>query len=1057
MILEKWLIFKTADVALSANGPLFTVGFNGNGRLGDGTTISRSSPVQVGTLSWAAIDVGLSYTLAIRSDGLLFSWGDNTFGQLGVSLFDRTSKSSPVQIGSSSWRSISTKLVNSYAIRDDYKLFSWGNRIYGAVNETRGAYTWSKLNGDGPGAIRSDGALFMWGRNFYGDGAGGRTQRSSPVQIGTSSWNMIAADNLLIQHHIAIRSDGALFTWGENSRGSVGDGTTIHKSSAVQIGTSSWIFAASALQFSAAIRSDGALFMWGLNSNGQLGDGTTINKSSPIQIGTSSWSQISIGDSSRTLAIRSDGALFSWGNAIYGIGDGTTGSRSSPIQIGTSSWIMCSVGDDSFAALRSDNTAWAWGRNQYGEVGDGTTIQKSSAVQIGTSSWLQLRVASNVVLALRTDGRLFVWGQGFSGLGDGSASATSSSKSSPVQIGTSSWTQISNGGGSLHGILANTPGLMFGWGKNENGNVGNNTRTSPQGVISPVQIGIYDYGEPVQVGSSSWIAVSAGEFHSIGLRSDGRMFGWGVGGLVGDNTYIQRSSPVQIGTSSWSVINSGRTHSLAINNLGQIYFWGYMYNTREAATQSLSWTKVSGGFQHTLAIRSDGALFSWGRNDAGAAGINSTVTQPYPSRVGTSSWTQISAAGQTSAAIRSDGALFMWGLNSSGQLGDGTTISKSSPIQIGTSSWTQIRGSDGHVTAIRSGGSLFAWGFNSFGRLGDGTTTNKSSPVQIGTSSWSVLGNAPSGLHGVAIRSDGALFTWGAGISGRLGDGTTISKSSPIQIGTSSWTTISYGDNTVAAIRTDGALFTWAINTQGTIGDGTTISKSSPVQIGTSSWNSVSVGRDFVIATLSNNTLYGWGRNLEGQLGDQTNVSKSSPIQIGTNQFSPLGTGYDYSAVVRSDTGSVFTWGLNTAGQLGDGSGTASSQPIQIGAPRESPVLISNLSWSAISAGVNHNLAIRNDSLLFGWGEASASSNIVQGNVISTVTQIGSSSWRAISAGLNRNFAIDTANTLYVWGTGTLGELGSGATTFISAPTSIATDVSKIQTYRNHSAYIKLS
>jgi hypothetical protein len=95
-------------------------------------------------------------------------------------------------------------------------------------------------------------------------------------------------------------------------------------------------------------------------------------------------------------------------------------------------------------------------------------------------------------------------------------------------------------------------------------------------------------------------------------------------------------------------------------------------------------------------------------------------------------------------------------------------------------SWTAVSAGSNHTAAIRSDNLLFTWGAGAGGRLGDGTITTKSSPVQIGSSSWTAV--SAGGSHTSAIRSDGLLFTWGSGANGVLGDDTTVNKSSPVQI-----------------------------------------------------------------------------------------------------------------------------------------------------------------------------------------------------------------------------------------------------------------------------------
>jgi len=200
--------------------------------------------------------------------------------------------------------------------------------------------------------------------------------------------------------------------------------------------------------------------------------------------------------------------------------------------------------------------------------------------------------------------------------------------------------------------------------------------------------------------------------------------------------------------------------------------------------------------------------------------------------------------------------LYAWGDATGGQLGTGTTISQSQPVAVSNflngQSFAQIATGISHNLAIDTTGGLWAWGRNSSGQLGTGTTINAANPVKISVSG---LVTAPAtwtsislGFTSLAIRSDGTLWAWGYGNRGGLGDGTTVSKSSPVQIGTSSWTMVSTGYDQSAAIDITGRLFVWGGGFtipagHGSIGDGTTLSYSSPVQIGTSSWSFVNLGQ----------------------------------------------------------------------------------------------------------------------------------------------------------------------------------------------------------------------
>jgi alpha-tubulin suppressor-like RCC1 family protein len=200
--------------------------------------------------------------------------------------------------------------------------------------------------------------------------------------------------------------------------------------------------------------------------------------------------------------------------------------------------------------------------------------------------------------------------------------------------------------------------------------------------------------------------------------------------------------------------------------------------------------------------------------------------------------------------------------------------------------------------AIRNDGLLFAWGFGGNGQVGDGTAISRSSPVQIGSGSWTSIRAGTS--HSLAIRNDGLLFAWGYGSVGQIGDGTTISRSSPVQIGSSSWTSISAGTNHSLAVRNDGLLFAWGNALAGQVGDGTTIGRSSPVQIGSSSWTSVGVGAagaSHSLAVRNDGLLFAWGLNSLGALGNNDSVVYPKKA---FDSFVAIGAGAGFALAIQA-------------------------------------------------------------------------------------------------------------------------------------------------------------
>ncbi|MFN8288808.1 MAG: T9SS type A sorting domain-containing protein [Chitinophagaceae bacterium] len=353
--------------------------------------------------------------------------------------------------------------------------------------------------------------------------------------------------------------------------------------------------------------------------------------------------------------------------------------------------------------------------------------------------------------------------------------------------------------------------------------------------------------------------------HTLGLKTDGTAWSWGANGQgqCGNGTYNTSYQQIQIGTTA-------------------------------------DWADLSAGAVHSLGLKSDGSLWAWGYNANGQLGIGSYTGNNAPVQVGTSSWKDISAGNTHSLAIRTDGTLWAWGDNSFGELGNGTNTSFNTPVQVGTDiNWKKVIASSFFSLAIKTDGTLWSWGYNNGGMLGDGTGTDRNYPLQVGTgNNWAMI--ASGGGHVIGLKTDGTLWSWGNNQDGQLGNGTFGGvQTTPVQVGTETdWSWVSSGGVSNLAVKKNGSLWSWGNNVYGQLGDGTTVSKNSPVQI-LSYLDDVAVSASGYYTSFYigfDGAFRAWGDNGAGQCGISggpfymPNIANGTPFNPGlaTNGTSVL-------------------------------------------------------------------------------------------------------------------------------------------------------------------------
>ena len=378
------------------------------------------------------------------------------------------------------------------------------------------------------------------------------------------------------------------------------------------------------------------------------------------------------------------------------------------------------------------------------------------------------------------------------------------------------------------------------------------------------------------------LQIEGGYGHAIALGGDGTVFTWGLNtnGQLGLGHNTSTSTPTQVtglgtpvdGESPWAISTAaGNYHSVAALNDGTVWTWGINTNgqlgngtttTSNVPVQVSSFgtggatpKMVAAGNSHTLAILTDGTVWAWGSNSKGQLGHHSLATQsttPWQVMISPSTPTyitngvSISGGVDFAMALTSAGTVYTWGDNSLGQLGlgSGATATKTVATLIPTSTLsgvTAIASGANHGMALKSDGTVWTWGDNTFGQLGNGTTTASPAPVQVSGLTNIVAINA-GGYFSLALDSTGHVYAWGSDSNGQLCDGfsgTNHNQTTPQLIpalnpsGGVSAMVLAAGMYFAVIMNTDGSVEGFGQNSYGQLGNGATAtSQRSPVTAG---------------------------------------------------------------------------------------------------------------------------------------------------------------------------------------------------------------------------------
>jgi alpha-tubulin suppressor-like RCC1 family protein len=597
--------------ALTTGGGVKCWGTNVNGQLGDGSTTTRSSPVDVVGLTSgvASLRVGYAFACAVLTTGGTKCWGRNNYGQLGRG--NTTDSSTPVDVTglTSGVESISTGYYHACA-------------------------------------LLSSGGAKCWGYNYLGRlGDGTTTNRSSPVDVLglTSGLKQVEAT---YAHSCAMFATGALKCWGYNGYGQLGDGTITDRLSPVDV--TGYLNPQSKLvlgnQVSCAVNTAGTeTFCWGENFYGQLGEDIPMGRLRPTPVSAANSGVESLANPNGHNCAVISGSAKCWGsNEFGGLGDGTLTQRTQPTQVvglATGVTAIATSSSGFSCAITTAGTVKCWGKNDVGQLGDGTTANRNLPVDVlGVANVQKIKLGSSHVCILTTGGAVQCWGSNTYGQ-LGNSSTTSSSAAVDVTGLSSGVSDIQ--AGNTHTCALTTGGGVKCWGRNNYGQLGDSstsTRTSPVDTTG------------LTSGVASISAVSSGD-HGCAVTTTGAAKCWGYNAInqLGDGTASNRTSPVNVvGLASDVVaVSVGYAHSCAILTGGLVKCWGYhsfgqLGNDNTAYSHPTAIDVVglpsaaltlSCGLYSSCAVLTSGAAYCWGSNGSGQLGDGTKSTEYTPVRL----------------------------------------------------------------------------------------------------------------------------------------------------------------------------------------------------------------------------------------------------------------------------------------------------------------------------------------------------------------------------------------------------------------------------------------